>query len=527
MKNKILYPIYLSLAVCLGIIIGIFFNYPTKPLAFNEKDQREQKLRQIIRFIDYEYVDAVNSDSLLDETIASLLEQLDPHSTYIPRDEVLANEESISGSFVGIGIEFKLFKDSLTIVRVMAEGPSEKAGLQAGQRILKADTISLLGTDLDAAKVVNTLKGESGTRVVLEVYDPLVQQVFQKTVKRGEVPVRSVQSAFMVNDSVGLIKLVKFTRRSAQEVEQAMKQLKKAGAQHLVLDLRDNPGGLMAAAEKISDEFLEDDKLIVFTKNRSGEKNRAYASKRGQFEQGKVAVLINGGSASASEIVAGALQDNDRGLIIGRRSFGKGLVQEEITLNDGSRMRLTTQRYYTPTGRSIQKDYNQYDQGFVENHRFNGHIPLDTSQKPNQEFITPGGRTVYGGGGIMPDVVVKFDSSSYNQLLYHLAMTTNMDEKAFTYVDANRASLKQWEENDFVKNFEVDSNLIKFFFGPFEVNKLSDNAAEELPVVKNRIKAFLAYNLFGNQAYQKVYSQEDIFVKQALKSLKGKLIEQE
>lgn len=513
------------MAVCLGIVIGIFFNYPTKPMAFNEKDQREQKLRQIIRFIDYEYVDAVNSDSLLDETIASLLEQLDPHSTYIPHDEVIANEESISGSFVGIGIEFKLFKDSLTVVRVMAEGPSERAGLKSGQRILKADTIRLVGPGLDVAKVVSTLKGESGTRVELEIYDPLSQRIIQKTVKRGEVPVRSVQSAFLLNDSVGLIKLVKFTRRSAQEVEYAMKQLKRAGAEHLILDLRDNPGGLMTAAEKISDEFLEDDKLIVFTKNRSGEKSRVYATKKGQFEKGKVAVLINGGSASASEIVAGALQDNDRGLIVGRRSFGKGLVQEEITLNDGSRMRLTTQRYYTPTGRSIQKDYNQYDPGFLESHNFNGQIPLDTNQKPNQEFLTPAGRTVYGGGGIMPDLTVKFDSSSYNQLLYHLAMTTNMDEKAFTYVDAHRSSLNKWKEDEFVRNFEVDSNLLAYFYGPFEVNKLSEKAEDELPIVKNRIKAFMAYNLFGNEAYQKVYSQEDIFVKQALQGLKSSLVQ--
>ncbi len=519
MKNKTLYPVYLALAVCVGIIVGMLFNFPGKGLALNSQSKREQKVRQIISFIDNEYVDSVNTDSLLDETVSSLLQQLDPHSTYIPRSEVLANQEAISGSFVGIGIEFKLFKDTLTVVRVIAEGPSARAGLQSGQRILRADTTSLTGPAVSNKKVIQTLKGKSGTPVQLEVYDPLQSRTLSLTVRRGEVPVNSVPSAFNLNDTVGYLKLTKFTQRSTQELRQALKRLKADGAKHLILDLRDNPGGLLTAAEEIADEFLDDDQLIVFTKNRKGVKTEVFASRKGLFQEGKVAVLINEASASASEIVAGALQDNDRGVIVGRRSFGKGLVQEEITLSDGSRMRLTTQRYYTPSGRSIQKDFDHYNQDFLKQHNFHGQLPIDTAQKQGQSFNTKGGRTVYGGGGIAPDITIEQDSASYNRLLYHLVMTVNLDQLAFTYVDVHRDSLQDLTVANFAENFTVNEKVLNYFTQGQSLKQLSPQYEEELPLVKNRIKSFIAYNLLGSDAYQRVYAQEDLYLSKALEAM--------
>lgn len=520
--NRILWPIYLAIAVCVGILLGAVLDFPGLKVPGNPPARHEKKLREILSFIDFQYVDPVDTDSLLDQTINTMLAQLDPHSTYIPRAEALASEEAIRGSFVGIGIEFKLFKDSLTIVRVIAEGPSARAGLEAGQRILRADSVALFGPLLSSEKVLRTLKGQEGTEVMLEIYDPRKGKTTKKTVRRSEVALKSVNAALMLNDTVGYIKLTKFTQRSAEEMDQALKELRNAGMEALVLDLRDNPGGLMVAAEEIADQFLGAGVPIVFTKNRQGLKESLKATRKGRFEGGPLVVLINEGSASASEIVAGALQDNDRALIVGRRSFGKGLVQEEIRLSDGSKVRLTTQRYYTPTGRSIQKDYQAYDPAFLASHGFAG-APGRADSLPQEPFTTPGGRTVYGGGGIRPDLWVSFDSSNYNQLLYHLAMTANLDDKAFSYVDDNRARLQRLSFEEFQRSFAVDSIILAHFFGGFEIERMSSRFRDELPLVKSRLKALIAYNLFGSDAYQQIYSARDPFVQRALEGMRDGL----
>lgn len=507
---------------CLGIAIGHYLDFPDRSLALDPASKREQKLREIMRYIDYEYVDQVNADSLLDETIHNLLEQLDPHSVYIPAAEVLANQEAINGSFVGIGVEFRIYRDSLYVVQVIEGGPSERAGLKAGERILMADSTVLHGPAVNNEKVLQTLKGPDGTKVHLRLYDPVEQFERQVTVTRGEVPVKSVTGAFLLNDTVGLIKLTKFTQRSAQEVDASLKNLKEQGMQHLILDLRNNPGGLLTAAEEISDQFLPADALIVFTRDRANKKREIYASRKGRFEKGKLLVLINGGSASASEIVAGAVQDNDRGLLIGRRSFGKGLVQEEITLNDGSRMRLTTQRYYTPTGRSIQKDFADYDPGFLAAHNWPAPANIDSSNAPSSEsFQTPAGRTVKGGGGIRPDLRVSRDSGAYNRLLYHLAMTSNLDRKAFEYVDQNRAYFNQYSAEAYLNDFEVDSLVLEHFFGPQDLTAISADWQKELPAVKLRLKAFIGYNLYGNRVYLRLFAESDPYVQNALEQLEN------
>lgn len=504
------------MAVIFGIFLGLFFNFPHQTVALNERSEREQKLRQIIDYIDYEYVDQVNTDSLLDQTISELLHHLDPHSTYIPEDQVSANEESIRGSFVGIGIEFKIYKDSLAVVQVMKNGPSDKAGIKPGDRIIRADSTALIGDALNSQLVIQTLKGLRGSTVDLEIYRPETKKSINYSVNRDEVDLNSVSSSFILQDSVGIIKLTKFTARSAQEVKQALRELQNAGAKQIILDLRDNPGGLLSAAEQIADEFLRKGEMIVFTKNRDGQVEEIFASRRGLFENGKLAVLINRGSASASEIVAGALQDHERAQIVGRRSFGKGLVQEEITLKDGSKMRLTTQRYYTPNGRSIQRDYDEYDESYY----FHGNTG---SLREDSTVLLPDSAEFQGHrnqGGISPDWEVGYDTSGTTRLLYHLAMTVDLDESAFRFVDAERKNLSNWSEDRFVEEWEVDSTVYASFFGLPIAERIEEADSAQVEALANRLKAFIAYNIYGNRAYQRVYAQDDPYVLEALKALK-------
>lgn len=509
------------MAVAFGLLIGIFLNFPARKfgVAQTEQGQREQKIRQIIDYIDFEYVDNVNTDSLLDITITDLLRRLDPHSTYIPLDEVAANEEGIRGSFEGIGVEFRIFRDTLTVVSVIEGGPSEKAGLRAGNRILYADGEALFGSEINNSKVISTLKGVAGSKVKLDIYAPGSAKSFSKTIKRGKVPINSVQASFMANDTTGYIRLIRFSETTAGELKDALKDIHDKGATRLIFDLRDNPGGLLGAARDVADQFLSEGEMIVFTMDREDRKNEIFATNKGLFEKGKLVVLINEGSASASEIVAGAIQDNDRGVLVGRKSFGKGLVQEEIQLSDGSRMRLTTQRYYTPTGRSIQKPYSDYNKSFLKRNGYQKDLPeQDSGSVAHSEFKTPAGRKVYGGGGIMPDVEVPFDTSRTAALIYHVSLMTNLDDKAFLYVDENRAALQKMSRDEFRSGFEVNDSVMTFFFGKnMEMGEKLDE--QTLNVLTTRIKATIASNLFGNSSYIEVYFSEDPMIREALKQL--------
>jgi carboxyl-terminal processing protease len=339
-------------------------------------------------------------------------------------------------------------------------------------------------------------------------------------VKRNDVDLNSVQSAFILQDSIGVIKLTKFSARSNEEIQESIKDLKKKGAQSFIIDLRDNPGGLLKAAEQISDQFLAKNELIVFTKDRDNKKEEFFATRKGNFETGPLAVLINRGSASASEIVAGALQDNQRAIIVGKRSFGKGLVQEEITLGDGSKMRLTTQRYYTPSGRSIQRDYETYDSQFS----FHGRNPNRKNQG-DSTVLLPGEKelgTRRNEGGIIPDVEIGYDTTGSTRLLYQLAMSVNLDEKAFEYVDRNRGALVAWPVDSFVENWQLDSATYNNFFSAEVIQFIYKQDSQQQLVLRNRIKAFVAYNLFGNNAYQEVYSFDDPYIVLALEALDKK-----
>ncbi|MBT8282325.1 MAG: S41 family peptidase, partial [Muriicola sp.] len=351
-KYQYIWPTVIALALAMGILIGGKLDFNDSPEKLFTTNSKKDKLNRLIDYIDYEYVDDINTDSIVDVTVNNILEKLDPHSVYIPREELSQVSENMKGDFVGIGINFYMYRDTITVIRTVENGPSFLKGIEPGDRVLLADGDTLYGKNLASRKIVGTLKGESGTSVDLKIYRKKENRFFNVTLERDRVPIKSVESFYMLTPDMGYIKINRFAESTYKEFKKALRALQKQGAKKLTLDLRDNPGGYLGIAEQLADEFLKDGKLILFTKNNKGKIDKMFATEKGSFEDKPVYVLINERSASASEIIAGALQDNDVGTIVGRRSFGKGLVQREMALGDGSAVRLTVSRYYTPTGRS-------------------------------------------------------------------------------------------------------------------------------------------------------------------------------
>ena len=343
-KYTYLWPSVLGLAIAIGIFIGGKLHFNDTPEKLFSTNSKKDKLNRLIDYIDYEYVDEIDTDSIVDITVNNILDKLDPHSVYIPKEQMAALEENMKGDFVGIGIRFNKFRDTVTVVQTIEDGPSDRKGIQPGDKILMADADTLYGKRIPNSSLVDKLKGKNGTKVRLKIFRKSEDRTFAVVVKRDVVPIRSVEAQFMVTADMGYIKINRFAESTFNEFKKALWSLERKGAGKLVLDLRDNPGGYLGIAEKMADEFLEDGKLILFTKNKKGKISKAYATNNGVFENKPVYVLINERSASASEIIAGALQDNDVGTIVGRRSFGKGLVQREMDLGDGSAVRLTGNR---------------------------------------------------------------------------------------------------------------------------------------------------------------------------------------
>jgi len=514
-KNKIYTPLFLSLAIAAGIFIGIFLNYPKRNsvMLFN-KNPREAKIKKLIDYIQYDYVDKIDTDSLLDGTIRNILGKLDPHSVYIPASEHDGIAESMNGEFVGVGIQFRMYKDSLTVIRVVDDGPSDKAGIKAGDRILIADNDTLYGRDLNSEYIFKTLKGQPKTKADLTIYRKSDGKFLDFTVKRGSIPINSVDAYYMLNNNLGYIKINKFATTTYDEFKTALSALQAKNMERLVLDLRGNPGGYLGVATEIVDEFLEDDKLIVFTKNKGGQIDKTFATEKGKFEDGKVYVLIDETSASASEIIAGALQDNDKGVILGRRSFGKGLVQQEMDLGDGSAVRLTVSRYYTPTGRSIQKPYDGEDGNSYYNDRItrfhSGELTNGDSIKVNDslKFITPKGKLVYGGGGIVPDVFVGIDTSAY----FNGINFQKINDFVFDYaVDNHKEQVNKWAFDDFKDNFDKDEVIINQY-----LSTINEKDNLNIPYTKLYLKALFARILFGENAFFEMLNENDRMLEKVL-----------
>jgi carboxyl-terminal processing protease len=514
-ENKYL-PIVVGGIFALGIFIGSLSNSPTSKTFF-AKNTTKEKLNKLIDFIDNEYVDDVNTDSIVNLTVNNILAKLDPHSVYIPPQEQAQIEETMKGAFVGIGINFYMFKDSLAVITPVKDGPSARAGIKAGDRILFADKTKLFGRKLPNDSLFAKLKGEAGS--------PAERKKIKITLKRDVIPLKSVDVALRLNETTGYIKMNRFSGTTYDEFKTALASLKKQGISNLVVDVRDNGGGYMEQAIAIADEFLKDKELIVFTKSKKEATEKTYATKKGSFETGKVFVLINENSASASEILAGAIQDNDRGTIVGRRSFGKGLVQREMDFNDGSAVRLTIARYYTPTGRSIQKPYSKGNEEYFKesDSRFlHGELYKKDSIKVNDslKFKTKKGKIVYGGGGIVPDIFVPLETEHGTQNISYLLQSGIVGHFVFEQLDKNRNAFAK----ETFEQFQTKINTSDLYFNAFQKylskNGLDINLDNYKALVKRYVNAEFARQLYGDLFYYEMILKDDAMIKAILKEEK-------
>ena len=514
-------PIMLGVAVAMGVFIGSKLNFKDSTEKIFATNSKKDKLNRLIDYIDYEYVDEVNTDSIVDVTVNGILENLDPHSVYIPVDQYEDNADDMRGNFVGIGVSFYVYQDSIAVIRAIEGGPAERAGIKGGDRILFADGKKLFGEGIDRDSISKYLKGEINSKVGLQVYRRGEEQLLDFTVKRKRVPLVSVDATYKVNDDIGYIKINRFSETTYAEFHDALDELIDRGITKLILDLRNNPGGYISAAEDVADEFLGDDKLMLITRNKNGEETRSYASDKGDFETGKIFVLINENSASASEIVAGALQDNDKGTIVGRRSFGKGLVQREMSLGDGSAVRLTIARYYTPTGRSIQRPYGQgngaYFREYEDRYR-NGELRSADSIKvaDSLKFVTPMGKVVYGGGGITPDIFVPKDTSVENETLDYVTRSGFMSYFIFEHLEKNRSSFEGLSLEEFLTTYAVSDALADEFvaYSRFEDARIDISAY--YGDLKQALKANIAQQLFGPNAYEQILNMDDPMIQKVI-----------
>ena len=525
MKVKPIYSIILVFAaLVIGFFLGEMLNF-TKEIINFQGNSHKNKLNELIDFIDNEYVDSVNTDSIVNLAIDNILQKLDPHSIYVPPSEQNQIAESMKGDFVGIGVNFFMYNDTVAVVKPLPGGPSEKAGVLPDDRILFANKTKLFGRKLPNDSLYSVLKGDVGSNVNLLIYRKSIHKKITIQLKRDVVAIKSVDIATMLNANKGYIKINRFAEKTYDEFLSGITKLKNQGAKSLVIDVRENGGGYLEKAIEIIDELLKDKQLIVFTKNKKGEINKTYATKKGIFETGKLAVLIDENSASASEILAGAIQDNDRGIIIGRRSFGKGLVQREMNFDDGSAVRLTVARYYTPTGRSIQKSYKngnaEYEKEFDKRIE-SGELYKKDSIKVDDtlKYKTKKGKIVYGGGGIVPDVFVPLEAEHGEEAIAYLLQSGLVSFFVFEQLDSHRNEFKGITYSEFVSKMEKTDLYFNNFENYLIKNGLDLKLKDNKVLIKRDILAEFANQLFGEQKYYDIILKDDAMIKAALKSLK-------
>jgi carboxyl-terminal processing protease len=527
LKTK--FTLYLPIILALVLIAGILLGYKLKltssgnaPL-FDMNLRNYSKLNDVVNYIVQEYVDSVSKDKLTEEGIQGILDNLDPHSQYITAKEYHEVNDPLLGNFEGIGIQFRIEKDTIIVIQTIMGGPSEKTGLAAGDRIVYVDDSLVAGVTITNRDAMKKLKGKRGTKVKVGIFRRGIPDIINFIITRDVIPTYSIDIAFMPSETTGYIKISKFSATTYDEFNEAVQKLENEGMQNLIIDLRGNTGGYLKAAIDISDEFLGEDELIVYTDGKNQPKELFYATNKGRLENNGVVVLIDGASASASEIVAGAIQDNDRGLIIGRRSFGKGLVQRQLDLLDGSAVRLTIARYYTPTGRCIQKPYDP-EKGFEEYysesyHRYlNGELEVKDSIHFNDslKYVTPGGKIVYGGGGIMPDIFIPIERGEEFQYYNSLVQKSLIFRYAFEYTDKNRAALKQYTDfENFNKHFNITDVLFDEFISFGEKNGVTkdpDGIKHSMIKIEMLLKAYIGRNLYDNEGFYPIYlSIDDAF----------------
>ena len=512
---KIIYPLLIAIATVIGIFIGTTYNNSSFSALSN---LGQSKINGLMYLINTQYVDSVNIDSLTEKVMPKIIGELDPHSSYIPAEDLEMVNNDLDGSFSGIGVQFSILNDTIMVVDVVSGGPSEKAGMIAGDRIVAVNDTAFTGKDVTNERVMKHLRGPKNSEVKLTISRPLSDNLIDIVVTRGDIPVNSVDVAFRANEEIGYIKVSKFGRNTYGEFLNALAQLTIEGSTKFIIDLRGNSGGYMESAINMVNEFLPAGYMIVYTKGNASPLNEIFSNGIGSFQKNQIVVLVDEWSASASEIFAGAIQDNDRGLIIGRRSFGKGLVQQQIPFNDGSAIRLTIARYYTPSGRSIQKEYKMGD---VENYekdllnRFeHGEFDSKDSIHVNDsiKYQTLYGRTVYGGGGIMPDVFVPRDTSAYSPYLTQVVNNGIIYQFAFKYSDENREFLSKFKSAKSLVVYLKKQNILDDF-----IQFATSKGIKARPVyinvsrkeILNSLYANITRNILGDKAFYPIALMND------------------
>ncbi|MCC8094126.1 MAG: S41 family peptidase [Tannerellaceae bacterium] len=496
--------------------------------AQNNNNQEARKLSLALYAITNLYVDSTNTNKLVEDAITGMLEKLDPHSDYMDPEETKEMTEPLQGNFDGIGIQFNMITDTLYVIQVIAGGPSEKVGLQAGDRIIMVNDTLIAGVKMKTNDIMKMLRGKKGTEVRVKVRRAGTPGLIEFKIIRGKIPVYSLDAAYMADKTTGYVKLNRFAASSADEFREALAKLKKQGMKHLILDLQGNGGGYLNIAIDLADEFLDKDRLIVYTEGSKQPREEARSTGRGDFEEGRLVVLVDESSASASEILAGAIQDWDRGVIVGRRTFGKGLVQKPIPLPDGSMIRLTVARYYTPTGRTIQKPYEngntaEYRHDLIDRYNRGELMSADSIHFPDSmKFNTlVTGRTVYGGGGIMPDVFIPVDTTRYTD--YHRSLVAKgvVYRVAMNYVDQHRTELsaKYPKFVQFSQQFEVSPEMIeemKTLAQEENIEFKEEEYERSKALIKLQIKALIARDIYDMGEYYQVINEDNAAYQKAL-----------
>lgn len=522
-KNQIRLPIILAIGLAAGVFLGATFN--DSPKIQNDLNKDIQKFKEVLTLIDKNYVDEVNTSDLVEEAIETMLSKLDPHSYYISAEDKVEANESLQGNFEGIGVEFNIFQDTIVVVTPLSGGPSEALGIQPGDKIVKIDDKEVAGVGFTNRDVMKNLKGPKGSVVKVAIKRGKSNKLIDFEIIRDKIPQYSVDASYMIEPEVGYIKISRFAATTYEEFREALEKLLDKGMTKLILDLQGNGGGYMNHAINIADEFLAGNRKIVYTLGKESRFNsEANGQREGLFEKGELIVLVNEGSASASEIVSGALQDNDRALIVGRRSFGKGLVQAPIDLTDGSEVRITISRYYTPSGRSIQKPYEdkedyardllaRYDQGeffSADSIKFNDSLKYQTSS----------GRTVYGGGGIMPDYFVPLDTSATSQYLNKLFIKNAIQQYTFNYAAVNREMLEDQSYEEYLAGFKVTETMRKELANLGEKNGVKpdyEDMKKHQALFNTHIKAQIARQIWKNDGFYPIFNETNEVLQQAVK----------
>jgi len=519
MKNKSnrFIPLWLAVSMVLGIFVGTFFANRFSGNRLSIINTGSNKLNDLLHIVDDQYVDTVNVNDLVEKAMPQILSELDPHSVYISVKDVQQANDDLRGSFFGVGIEFTILKDTIHVQNVISNGPSERAGLLAGDKIVEVDGKPFVGKEVTNDETMRRLKGEKDTKVELGILRYKEKNIRHFTVTRGEIPMKSVTATYMLDSKTGYIKIKNFGEKTYPELLIALAKLSQDGFQNLVIDLRGNAGGYLASAVQMANEFLPRNRLIVYTEGRRSQRQDYHSDGRGSYQQIPLVVLIDQGSASASEIFAGAIQDNDRGTVIGRRSFGKGLVQQPISMHDGSMIRLTIARYYSPSGRCIQKPYTaggdkSYDEDILERYQHGEFFSQDSIKHDGPEYHTSNGRVVYGGGGITPDIFVAEDTLDMTSYYKEASMSGLILQFAYEYTDENRPTLSKFKDLHELEAYLKRINSVEVFVNYAEKNGLKRRnlmIQKSHRLLERYINSRLVYSVLDEQSWTIYLNRED------------------